>query len=131
MNAPATPTAITRATMASKGPMPNRIQLLRTRGWRMPPDAVKVDRSTRWGNPFRVHGDGYAMDPANAVDMFRKMLESQGGFLARVTGQGTMQTTVSDIRRELRGKSLACWCALDQPCHADVLLELANEESSR
>lgn len=26
----------------------------------------------------------------------------------------------------LRGKNLACWCALDQPCHADVLLEVAN-----
>lgn len=30
------------------------------------------------------------------------------------------------IRRELAGKNLACWCPLDQPCHADVLLELAN-----
>jgi len=29
---------------------------------------------------------------------------------------------------ELRGKNLACWCALDQPCHADVLLELANQD---
>ena len=30
------------------------------------------------------------------------------------------------IREALRGKNLACWCALDQPCHADVLLEIAN-----
>lgn len=28
---------------------------------------------------------------------------------------------------ELRGKDLACWCPLDQPCHAEVLLELANQ----
>ena len=34
---------------------------------------------------------------------------------------------VEQIRAELRGKDLACWCPLDQPCHADVLLEIANE----
>jgi hypothetical protein len=30
---------------------------------------------------------------------------------------------------DLRGKNLACWCPLDQPCHADVLLEIANRET--
>lgn len=34
--------------------------------------------------------------------------------------------SLEDIRAELRGKNLACWCPLDQPCHADVLLEIAN-----
>jgi hypothetical protein len=34
--------------------------------------------------------------------------------------------TVGDVQRELRGWDLACYCPLDQPCHADVLLELAN-----
>lgn len=34
--------------------------------------------------------------------------------------------TVEDIRREMAGKDLCCWCPLDQPCHADVLLEVAN-----
>ena len=33
---------------------PQRIQLKRTKGWKMPPNTVKVDRSTRWGNPWRV-----------------------------------------------------------------------------
>jgi hypothetical protein len=32
-----------------------------------------------------------------------------------------------DLIGELRGKNLACWCKLDQPCHADVLLRMANE----
>jgi len=36
--------------------------------------------------------------------------------------------TVGLIKSALRGKNLACWCALDQPCHADVLLELANDQ---
>lgn len=30
----------------------------------------------------------------------------------------------------LRGKHLACWCPLDQPCHADVLLEFANQHAT-
>jgi hypothetical protein len=33
---------------------------------------------------------------------------------------------VNEVRTELGGKSLACFCPLDQPCHADVLLEIAN-----
>lgn len=36
--------------------------------------------------------------------------------------------TIDQIQEELRGKNLACWCPLDQPCHADVLLELANAD---
>lgn len=38
--------------------MPERIQLRRTKGWRMPPDTVKVDRTTKWGNPFVVGKPG-------------------------------------------------------------------------
>jgi hypothetical protein len=37
-------------------------------------------------------------------------------------------STIDDARRELGGRTLACWCALDQPCHAEVLLRLANED---
>jgi hypothetical protein len=40
---------------------------------------------------------------------------------------GRLRFTVDDIRRELRGRDLACYCPLDEPCHADVLLEFANE----
>lgn len=39
---------------------------------------------------------------------------------------GTPGFSVEDVQRELRGRDLACWCPLDQPCHADVLLEIAN-----
>jgi hypothetical protein len=38
-------------------------------------------------------------------------------------------TTLADVRRELRGKNLACWCSLSEPCHAEVLLKLANAEA--
>jgi hypothetical protein len=90
--------------------MPVRIQLSRAKGWRMPPNTVKVDRSTKWGNPFVV---GSRQTPAQAVAAFRRMVEDYPHGL--------------DVEvRQLRGKNLACWCALDKPCHADVLLELAN-----
>ncbi|WP_396917953.1 DUF4326 domain-containing protein [Mycolicibacterium sp.] len=39
---------------------------------------------------------------------------------------GFLRFRIEDIRRELRGHDLVCWCPLASPCHADVLLELAN-----
>ena len=106
--------------------MPTRIQLSRAKGWRMPPDTVKVDRSTKWGNPFVVGetypiveegssepiGESKITTAADAVEAFRPWawdFWGQGGDL-----------------EPLRGKNLACWCKPDAPCHADVLLELAN-----
>ncbi|MDP2410373.1 MAG: DUF4326 domain-containing protein [Pseudolabrys sp.] len=103
---------------------PQRIQLSRKRGWRMPPDTVTVTRPHKWGNPFVVTtkiepgkhaaGSQYFAVPtvADAIDCFRLVM-SQPGW------------RVDDIG-ELRGKNLACWCALDQPCHADILIEIAN-----
>lgn len=103
---------------------PIRVQLSRSKGWRMPPDTVKVDRSTRWGNPYRLHSDGYPMTPQVAVGLFERLLSEQGSWVMR-----DQLTNVDDVRRELRGKNLACWCSLSGPCHADVLLRLANEEA--
>ncbi len=57
--------------------MPKRIQLSRARGWRMPPGAVKVDRSTRFGNPYRVGVE--ARDPAHAVELYRDWLRTEEG----------------------------------------------------
>jgi len=98
---------------------PRRIQLSRTKGWRMPPNTTVVARPTRWGNPFRL-GDrdrctGGIMLAFDAVERFTGALVL-----------GKLPFTEADARRELRGRNLACWCPLDQPCHADVLLELAN-----
>ena len=103
---------------------PIRIQLRRAKGWRMPPNTVKVDRSTRWGNPYRLHGDGYPMTPAVAVGCFTALVNAGQGWVMR-----DQLTDLDDVRRELAGKNLACWCPLDQPCHADVLLWLATPES--
>lgn len=102
--------------------MAERIQLRRTKGWRMPPGAVKVDRSTRWGNPFRVNdtpGRHGIQNASEAVELYREWL------LGHPNSGGP--SLLGDARRELRGKDLACWCKPDDPCHADVLLDLVNQ----
>lgn len=87
--------------------MPKRVQMRRDRPWRKDhPDAVIVARPSKWENPCRV------VKPSQ-----------------RLSAVAWFETHVApklDVS-ELRGKDLACWCPLDQPCHADVLLRLANE----
>lgn len=106
---------------------PIRIQLSRAKGWRMPDNTVKVDRATKWGNPFVVGEvkhfgpswsgrDELIADADHACRLFRTHM-----FNLR---------SASELIFPLRGKNLACWCKLDAPCHADVLLELANREPS-
>lgn len=119
--------------------MPIRIQRKRTKGWRMPEGVVYVGRGSKWGNPFVVHPDRgptgarYPMSPQVAVGSFRSMLLKEGAWfpvpLPWPKGKipAGAPTTIEDVHRELRGKDLACWCPLDQSCHADVLLKMANE----
>lgn len=90
---------------------PARIQRSRAKGWRMPDGAVYVGRPTRWGNPVPVEPTG-TFDAAGRAE-YRATLA---------------RADLAAIRRELRGKPLCCWCPLDQPCHADILLEIANAE---
>jgi len=105
---------------------PVRIQISRRKGWRMPPDTVKVDRSTRWGNPFVVGQHG---TQAECVALYARLA---GGHVPISFGRDTYEAARESLRlicediSELRGKNLACWCRLDQPCHADVLLAIAN-----
>lgn len=110
--------------------MPERIQRRRTPGFRMPPGAIYVGRPSRWSNPYAVghlcplfwtrrdrhwvaepYATDWVRDRAHAVDLYRK-LARQPAFIA-------------DVRRELVGRNLACWCKPTEPCHADVLLEIA------
>lgn len=92
---------------------PRRIQLRRTKGWRKPENTVLVTRPGKWGNPFRVE-DG--RPAAVCVEKFRQWLRLEPKGIA----------VAAAARHELHGKNLACWCPLDQPCHADVLLAVAN-----
>lgn len=111
----------TLSTDQEVGDAPRRIRLQRTRGWRMPPNTVKVDRSTRWGNPFtEIPG---ARTRSEAAECFEAQVLVHG-FWFWPAGQ---RHTIDEVRANLHGMNLACWCSLDQPCHADVLLEIAND----
>lgn len=103
---------------------PHRVQLSRKSGWRKPPNTLRVARPGKWGNPFAVGKPGpmgrEAIDREGAVGFFRQMmadpeLRAAAGYPPDLSA--------------LRGKNLACWCPVDGPCHADVLLELANAEA--
>ena len=117
------------------GEKPIRVQLSRAKGWRMPPNTVKVDRSTKWGNPFTIPlaiESGYATrETAQAfvVECFRDWLGSnqQGRYWWQGPESDRRRAFFTEHITDLRGKNLACWCK-DSPCHADVLLELANRE---
>lgn len=128
---------------------PRRIQRKRTAGWRMPDGARYVGRPSRWGNPFRIyHGhttigpswsraretwhafpvrdcvNAYVtsstpLGPEAAVELYRRLLH------VRARDEGDR---LREWLAPLAGRDLACWCPLDQPCHADVLLRLANPE---
>lgn len=105
--------------------VPHRIQLRRAKGWRMPPNTIKVDRTTPWGNPFVVGRHG---TQERCVELFRYLVG--GGLLCASSGpplveqEAYLNRAVASIG-ELRGKNLACWCPLGKPCHADVLLAAA------
>lgn len=107
---------------------PIRIQRKRTKGWKMPESTVSVCRPGKWGNPFIVSekvrpgarsGTSYFCVPTaqDAVDCYREMMGLDGE---------TAEALRASLH-ELEGKNLACFCPLNQPCHADVLLELANQ----
>jgi Domain of unknown function (DUF4326) len=110
---------------------PQRIQLRRSKGWRMPPNTVKVDRTTPFGNPFSIKACGHD----RAVALHRAWLT---GKLRDEDIPASKEAPLAELRTEilaalpgLRGKNLACWCALPEAgqrdnCHAALLLELAN-----
>ncbi len=100
---------------------PTRIQRQRTKGWRMPANTVYVGRGTPWGNPFKIgeHVRPHyhlktsliVADREHAVRLYLRFLPLELRIAAKL---------------HLCGKTLACWCPLDQPCHAEVLLRITN-----
>lgn len=74
------------------------------------PGIVRIDRKTKWGNPFIVGKDGTREE---VIAMYEERLR--------------LIPLIDDLH-ELRGMDLACWCS-PLPCHGDVLLKLANQES--
>jgi len=112
-------------------PRPIRVQRKRSKGWRMPENTVSVGRETPFGNPFVVNprvtpgsksGVAYYAVPTveDAVECFALMLKEKTPGMIELNER---------IKRELAGKNLACWCKQGAPCHADILLEIANAET--
>lgn len=132
------------------GVMPERVQLSRAKGWRMPENTVKVDRTSRYGNPFRDsehdrHGEasiGLANGMRQIVDDWWTAQIVVGLFEQWLTGALIQEPSFLEPRElvarkrlrpvpdlaPLRGMNLACWCKPGAACHADVLLRLANDE---
>lgn len=131
----------------SETPHPERIQRKRTKGWRLPDNCVYVGRPTKFGNPFRLVGDNEHVycDASHR----RKILDPWVVFDPNQRTPGTQQMVIELYARwitgefdeagivrprefsfvdlwSLRGKDLACWCPLEKPCHADVLLKEVN-----
>lgn len=123
------------------------MQLRRSKGWRLPPDTVKVDRSTRWGNPFCASTAGRPgtaqvrlasgtrwssrsdWTAADTVVMYDAWMRGRP-LHDPATGTPLPAPVVDALPprpdvRSLKGRHLACWCRSDQPCHAEVLLRLA------
>ena len=101
---------------------PRRVRLSRRKGWRKPDNTVVVARPTQWGNPYRANA---YRTRGSVVAEFRDALETA----LDAPGSRPVRPEVRNIAariEQLRGRNLACWCPLDEPCHADVLLELAN-----
>lgn len=124
-------------TLLSK---PHRVQLSRAKGWRKPENTVVVSRPSKFGNPFtmaeyRAFEARLDFHPKSDADVRSELVER---FRSVVThGPDSLYWTMENFQQvliicralddgELAGKNLACWCPLDQPCHADVLLEIAN-----
>lgn len=122
--------------------MPKRIQCRRVKGWRMPENCVSATRPGKWGNPFVVGGFYKKGDFSGYKGVFRMtyvrcLLDVPPSEFTKIeTAEEALEwfrwylvTTKTDCS-ELRGKDLACWCAEGQPCHADILIELANAPES-
>lgn len=123
--------------------MPVRIQRSRSKGFKTPANTVYVGRPTKYGNPFKLTPDGWIM----CFSVHRTRLNPwifwsvSGGFTTedvvylyekwvtgKLTGNGfhNYLPTPPDYA-VLRGRNLSCFCSLQSPCHADVLLKLANQ----
>jgi hypothetical protein len=106
------------AAKPAKAAVPLRVQLKRSAGWKMPANTLKVDRTTRWGNPFTIAECGSV---AIAVAQHGRWMRGE------IAAPGGVEPPTREVlRAALGGRNLACWCALNGPCHADLLLTLAN-----
>jgi hypothetical protein len=120
---------------------PQRLQLSRKKGFdlqrasrqRNGLPAKRVTRPSKWGNPFSI------ADTAKTYGLDREAAQAKAVELCGKWLRGTLDQTLSpgvppsraEIRAELGGYNLACWCKPGTPCHSEVLIELANNPALR
>ena len=97
--------------------LPERIQRTRAKGFKMPENTIYVGRPGKWGNPFKV---GEIFTRGAALMHFENIFKSDESIF------DIGYPSISEIKKELKGKNLACWCPVGIPCHADILLKIAN-----
>ncbi len=115
---------------------PIRIQRRRTKGWKMPENTIYVGRPTVYGNPFKVDETYKILITEDIIAWGQALSFVKGDPILIKDNQHAVEMYEKYLRgnpmpeyllKEIRGKNLACFCALDKPCHADILLKLANE----
>jgi uncharacterized Zn finger protein (UPF0148 family) len=87
---------------------------------------VYIGRPSKWGNPFKIGEHG---NREEVIRKFREWLLYAAP--EAVAMAGYLPPVIAHVRRDLRGKVLACWCKRDdrnEPCHGDVLAEIADSE---
>ncbi len=98
----------------------------------MPKNAVYVGRPGKWGNPFfrLKEKPDMAVDRGFLVAVYKLWLNGElvSSLAALFQGSDTLPPSQETIQQQFKGKNLACWCPLDDDCHVDVLLAIANEE---
>ncbi len=133
---------------------PKRIQKSRAKEWRKPEGSMIVSRPFRYGNPFKLDGGMIYCDASytwhNSLDLWvlydkrvyskkegrKKVVELYNAWI-RQTLKSNRYTyccmvapcpfTIEDIKRELKGRDLACWCKeSEKHCHAEILLKISN-----
>lgn len=132
-----------------------RIQRKRTKGWRMPDNSIYVGRPTMWGNPFKVVGDTiyvfsryrftHNLDPwifhlmgdtEKAAEIYHECVLNNSMVYAYCADMRDIDIVyiydhfkqISQNLNKLKGKDLVCWCSLDKPCHADVIIKIINKQ---
>lgn len=110
---------------------PHRVQRRRTKGFKLPPNTVSVTRGTQWGNPFtigvHVSNNHEAVEYFDAWANSKVMPYRRGAPIVPALDGFESCLFKEAVKTKLRGKNLACYCRLDEPCHADILLRIANE----
>jgi len=106
--------------------IPQRVQLSRKKGWRMPPNTISVARPGRWGNPFSVLPELAPGTPAGRYVAMPNVEAAVAAYRQWLRDDPAGRALAHEAKHALRGRDLACWCRLDGPCHAQVLLEVAN-----